>query len=377
MAADHRSDFAFDPGVIYLNCAYHGPMPRVALAAVEGALALKRSPDRLAEEYHFTFPNAYRQAVAKLLGVAPELVAVTDSATQGLMLLVGGLDWRPGDEVLLPEHTFPANLFPWLSLERRGVVVRRVNEGLGDGVRSFAEGISANTRVVSVDWVSYSTGRRRDLAALGELCRERGVLLAVDATQGIGGLAFDLAATPVDLLACAGYKWLLGPYGVGFAVLAPALVEQLAPINISWQAVVGAEDFNRLADCELELVAEARRFDRNEAASFFNLAGATASLRYLSEVGPAAVEEHVGRLQDRLLMRLPPDYSVVSSLAPGERSNILSIAAGDPAATAAAHRRLAAAGVRLSLRQDALRIAPHLYNSEEEIDAVVELLGAG
>jgi selenocysteine lyase/cysteine desulfurase len=244
----------------------------------------------------------------------------------------------------------------------------------GRTVDRFAAALSPRTRVVSVGWVSYSSGLRYDLAALGELCRSRGILFAVDGTQGVGGLAFDLARTPCDLLACSGYKWLLGPYGLGFAWLAPELSERLVPANINWMAVRGAEDFNRLADRDLELVPGARRFDRNEAASFLDTAGATASARYLAEITPEAVEAHVHALLDRLLAGLPPAFRAVSSLQSGERSNLLSIAAATPEATRSAFDRLVEAGVRGSLRERAIRFSPHVYNTEKEIDRVLELL---
>jgi selenocysteine lyase/cysteine desulfurase len=374
MLTDRRADF-HDLGGIYLNCATQGPMPRVATAAVEAALDLKRAPSRIRDEDYFLYPDRYRQAVAGLLGARPEEVAVTDSTTAGLMLLVNGLDWADGDEVVIPEGTFPANRFPWHSLARRGVRVVAVPERPdGREVERYRAALSPRTRVVSVGWVSYSRGLRYDLLGLGELCRERGILFVVDASQGLGGLDFDLGRTPCDLLACSGYKWLLGPYGLGFAWLTPELSERLVPGNVNWMAVRGAEDFNRLADCDLELVPGARRFDRNETASFLDTAGATAAALYLAEVTPRAVEAHVRTLLDRLVAGLPKGFRVVSALEPERRSNLLSIAAATPEATRAAFDRLNEAGVRAGLRERAIRFSPHVYNTEEEIDRVLERL---
>lgn len=280
--SDYASDFADFGGVTYLNCAFQGPMPLVAAAAAEEALQLKKTPNLIRDEDYFAYPDAYRQAVADLVGCETRDVAVTDSATHGILLMVNGLDWQPGDEVVLPEGEFPANRFPWLSLERRGVLVREVPAESGRATLDAIEtAITPRTRVVSASWVSYSSGRRLEIEAVAELCRSRGVLFVLDGTQGVGGLDFSLSTTPCDLLACAGYKWLLGPYGLGFAYVAPELSERLEPGLVNWFAIEGARDFNRLSECRLDFVAGARRFDVNETANFTNVAAGTASLRYL------------------------------------------------------------------------------------------------
>lgn len=374
---DRRADFHDFGGVTYLNCATQGPMPRVATAAVEAALDLKRTPYRIRDEDYFLYPDRYREAVARLLGASPEEVAVTDSATAGIMLLVNGLDWREGDEVVIPARSFPANRLPWHSLARYGVRVVPVSEVLdGREVERYEAVLSPRTRVVSIDWVSHGSGLRHDLTRLGDLCRERGILFSVDATQGLGGLSFNLRETPCDLVACAGYKWMLGPYGLGFAWISSALTDQLVLRNINWLAVRGAEDFNRFADSDLDLVLNARRFDRNEAASFLDTAGAIASIHYLLEVTPWAIEAHVRALLDRLVAGLPPGFQAVSALEPRLRSNLLSIAAPTPEATRSAYDRLAVAGVRTGLREGAIRFSPHVYNTPAEIDRVLELLEA-
>lgn len=375
MASRHRQDFFHAPGVTYLNCAYQGPMPRVAVEAAIQALELKKTPHLIRDELHFSYPDGFRRAIGRLIGSPIENIAVTDSTTHGVMLVVNGLDWREGDEVLLPEHEFPSNRFPWLSLEAQGVRVRTVAARPdADDAETFAAAFSDRTRVVSVGWINYSTGLRYDLEALSRLCRERDALLVVDGTQGIGGLAFDLRETPCDVLACSGYKWLLGPYGIGFAYLRPEVAERLTVRNISWLAIVGAEDFSRLSNCELELVDTARRFDKNETASFINVAAATAAAEYILEVTPEAIESHVTALLDRLIERLPEGFRPVSDLTPARRSNIFCFAHEAPQRTEAAFRRLEEAGIVASLREAAIRVSPNIYNTEEEIDRVAGLL---
>jgi selenocysteine lyase/cysteine desulfurase len=368
----YSDDFYDFGGATYLNCAFHGAMPRVAVEAIEEALELKKTPHLILDEYHFTYPDAYREAMAEMIGAEAEDVAVANSATQGTMILAGGLDWREGDEVIIPRGEFPSNLFPWRSLAERGVVVKEVD--LSDGARSLERidaAMTTRTRVVSVSWVNYSSGVRLDLQPIGDLCHQLGALFAIDASQGIGGLPFDVRETAVDLVACAGYKWLLGPYGVGFAWVEPSLSEQLAVTNINWCSLVGARNFSRLSECELVYPPGAGRFDVNEPGNFFNMAGAAAAARYLLEIGPAAVEAHSKALLARVVENLPESMHSLAAPDPTYRSNILCIGGSDDATFG----RLVAADIYLSRREGALRISPHLFNTENDIDLLLEALG--
>ncbi len=370
--SDRAADFADFGGVTYLNCAFQGPMPLEAIAAAEQALELKKTPNLIRDRDYFDYPDAYRQAVADLIGCEPRDVAVTDSATHGVQLAVNGLDWQPGDEVVLPAGEFPANRFPWLSLEPRGVVVREVPVGPGPaGLEAIETAINPRTRLVSASWVSYSSGLRLDIGALAELCREREVLLVLDVTQGLGGLELQLDDAPCDLVVCAGYKWLLGPYGLGFAWVRPELAERLRPGLVNWFAIEGARDFNRLSECRLAFVPGASRFDVNETADFTNVAAGIASLRYLQRVGVAQVERHVQALLGRLIAGLPSGLHDAGAAQAGRRSNILCLT-GEGIERAA--DALEAERVFVSRREGTIRISPHLFNSEAEIDRVLEIL---
>jgi selenocysteine lyase/cysteine desulfurase len=375
MERDYSADFHDFGGTVYLNCAYHGAMPRVASAAVAEALALKQTPHLIRDEYHFTYPDAYRRAVAELIGGEARDVAVANSATQGIMLAVAGLDWRSGDEVVLPAGEFPSNRFPWLSLEARGVTVREIDLGTGDdATERLLEAIRAPTRVVAASWVAYSSGRLLDIAALGRRCREVGALLVLDASQAIGGLPFSVADVEVDIVACAGYKWLLGPYGTGFAWVHPELSDRLTAPNVNWFALAGADDFNRLSDCDLTFAAGARRFDINEPGNFLNMGGGTASLRYILEVTPEAVRGHVLDLQRRLLDGLPAGMRPLGPEDPERRSNILCFSPGSDTAGDRLFARLIGERVVLSRREGALRVSPHVYNTESDIDRLLDVL---
>ncbi len=374
---DYRSDFHDFECAAYLNCAFHGAMPRVATRAVERALELKKRPHTIRDQDHFDHPDAFREAVASLIDAYADDVAVTDSATHGVMILVAGLDWREGDEVVLPAGEFPANLFPWRSLESKGVVVREVALPPDDDpIDRLAAALTDRTRVLAASWVSYSSGRRLDGERLGAICRDAGVLFAIDASQGIGGIPFSLRETPCDLVACPAYKWLLGPYGVGFAWVRPGLAERLRPANINWFSLEGARDFNRLSECELVFVPGARRFDINEPGNFLNMAGAAAATRYIAEIGPRNVRGHVEALFERLFAGLPPGVRPLAVDSSEPRSNILCLALPAGADDDSLFEALRRERVFLSRREGALRVSPHVYNDGGDIDRLLAVLEA-
>ena len=372
----HRSaDFAGFGDWTFLNCAYHGPMPRVAEEALAAAVELRRNPSLIRPEYHFAFPDAYRRAIGALIGAAPDTISVVDSATAGTMVLVNGLDWRDGDEVVIASGEFPSNRLPWLSLAGRGVSLREVDPGMGsDREARIVDALSPRTRVLHASWVSFTDGRRLDLAPLAAACRARDVLFVVDGSQGIGGLPFDMADAGCDVLTGAGYKWLLGPYGLGYVVIRPELAERLTPGNVNWFATRKSEDFNRLADLPLAPRPGAMRFDMNETANFFNVAAGTAAARYIAEVTPAAIEAHAQALLDRLIAGLPAGWTPLAADAP-LRSNILCVRGPDDETTARALAHLRARRVAVSSREGALRISPHVYNATADIDRLLEALG--
>jgi selenocysteine lyase/cysteine desulfurase len=346
----------------------------VAEAALAAAVELRRNPSLIRNEYHFTFPDAYRRAIGALVNADPDTVSLVDSATAGTMILANGLDWRDGDEVVIPKAEFPSNRLPWQHLGRRGVTLREIDLGTGpDRETRLAEALSARTRVLQVSWVSFTDGRRLDLAPLAAACRDRNVLLAVDGSQGVGGLPFDMAAAGCDVLLGAGYKWLLGPYGLGYVVIRPGLAERLDVGNVNWFATRQSERFDRLADLPLAPRPGAMRFDMNEPANFFNVAAGTAAARYVAEVTPAAIEAHARALLDRLIAGLPAGWTPLSADAP-LRSNILCFRGPDEKTTDRALAHLRARRVALSAREGALRVSPHVYNTESDVDRLLEVL---
>ena len=376
-AVDWREEFWDFENRIYLDCANQGPFPRQSIRAVEEALALKKYPERLASEYYFELPDETRRLLAQLIGARPTEIALTTGASDGVNAVARGLAWQPGDEIVLPAGEFPANYYPWKHLERRGVVVREAAPGDGRFVTAedLLAQVSERTRLVAASFVGYADGNRLAIARLGAGCRERGVRLLVDASQATGALAFTVGELQCDFLVACGYKWLLSPYGTGFFYIREELIEQLEVGDIRWLNVEGAENFNRLPREDWRLAAGARRWDATEVSSFLNLSAMRASVEFLLRVGVAEIERHALSLCDYLVEKLPRDRCVLRS--PKEsarRGAYVCVAARTAEGTRRLWETLRGRNIFVSLRQDALRIAPNIYNREWEIDRLLAVL---
>lgn len=377
-AVDWREEFWDGENRIYLDCANHGPFPKVTLRAIEQAVELKKYPERLTPEYYFELPDQTRAALAQLIGARPSEIALTTGASDGVNAVAQGLDFVPGDEILLPLREFPANYFPWKYLERRGIRVREVTPSSGAFVAAddLLGAIGERTRLVAASYVTYDTASRFDAARLCRECRRRGVYTFLDASQAIGSLAFIVKEIGCDFLTACGYKWLLAPYGTGFFYLRAELVEKLAVQAIRWMAIPGAVNFNRLpGGSEWELVPDARRWDAAEVSNFINLSALKASVEFLLRVGVENIERHAVSLGERLIRQLPHDRCVLKSpREPARRGAFVVVAGRTPERTRTLWETLRRQNIFVSLRQDALRIAPNIYNREWEIDRLLAVL---
>src|SRR5258706_274277 len=285
-----KEQFADFEGRAYLNCAYQGPFPRETSKAIHEAIRLKEQPYRLADELLFSVPDEVRTELGGLLGAPPRNFAVTNGASDGIFAVVRGLEWRSGDQVLLAESDFPSNFYSWSHLKSQGV------ENVIVPPDALIDRLGPRTRALCVSWVSYNDGSRLDLRKLGDACRANGTLFVVDLSQGAGAQEIRLDDLPVDVAVGCGYKWLLSPYGTGYAYFTPAALENLRVVDVYGEAFVGAENFTRLPRDTWRFVDDARRFDSVEPAAFLNLYGMRASLRFLRGVGPAAIARHVHEL---------------------------------------------------------------------------------
>jgi selenocysteine lyase/cysteine desulfurase len=312
-----------------------------------------------------------RGLAGRLINADPLDIAFVKNTSEGIGLVAEGFPWQARDNVVIADEEYPANVYPWMNLASRGVEVRRVptreRRLWVDDIRSFIDG---HTRLLSLSFVEYASGFRNDLDAIGELCREHGVLFFVDAIQGLGVFPLDVRRTPIDFLSADGHKWLLGPEGAGVFYIRRELIDRLRPIGVGWNSVVRPNDFSTI---DFQLKPHAGRYE----SGTLNRGGITAlgaSLELLLSIGIERIAQRVLELTDLLCDRLNESgFDVYSSRRPEDKSGIVSIQPGscDPRVLV---RRCREAGIVINQRAGRVRVSPHAYNTADELERTVAAL---
>lgn len=362
---------------IYLDNASTGPLTRRAVAAGAEVIAERVEPFRIDDDKNFAMLARTRELAARMIDASASEIAILTNTTYGINIAAQTFDWQPGDVVVVHDREFPANMYPWLALEKRGVVVRRIPPaGLLPDEDAFVAAIAEpRVKVASVSWVGFSTGYKADLHRIGEACRVRGVRLVVDAIQGLGADFLSVRDCHVDVLACGGQKWLMSPWGSGFAFVRQELAQTLAPSPVGWMSVKGSDDFTRMIDYDLTWRDDARRFEVI-TLPFQDIAGLEASLTLLDALGLDAVSARVASLADEIV-RWAGGRRGVTLVTPRERARRAGIVSLRTADSARSSARLDEAGVAHSLREGMIRLAPHVYNTEDEVARALAILDAG
>jgi cysteine desulfurase/selenocysteine lyase len=316
--------------------------------------------------------EAVRQNFGRLLNADPLDVAFVKNTSEGVGIVAEGLPWRAGDNVVTAAEEYPANVYPWLNLQSRGVETRLVpSRGNTVAVDDIRAAVDGRTRLVSLSFVEFASGYRNDLDMIGSFCRDRGVLFFVDAIQGLGVFPLDVGRSPIDFLAADGHKWLLGPEGAGVFYIRRELVNQLHPVGVGWNSVVDSFNFSRL---DFKLKPHAGRWESG-TLNIGGIMGLGASLELLLNAGVPAVGERILFLTDHLCEQARrAGFRVFSSREPQEKSGIVSLLV--PEDPREAVRRCRAANVVVSQRGGRVRVSPHAYNTTDELDRLVQLLGA-
>jgi selenocysteine lyase/cysteine desulfurase len=356
----------------YLDHAAVAPITRSA------ATAMRRWLEQAVGEGDTVWPEWSRQVfetrrlAAELIGAELDEIALVPNTTAGINLVAEGLDWRPGDNVVTLDEEFPSNLYPWMHLRDSGVETRLVptRDGRVD-YKQLDDRCDQRTRVITVSWVGYANGCRRNLAAVGEVAAKHGALLFVDAIQGLGAFPLDVREAPIDFLAADGHKWMLGPEGAGLAYIRRDRLPLLRATGVGWNSVVQGSDFSHI---ELKLRPNAARYEGG-SQNMAGMIGMGASLALLLSLGIANIAAAILDITDHACAKLAKiGARVVSPRDGDERSGIVSFELPG-VDVAAVRRRCLERGVALAYRAGRVRVSPHAYNDAADIERLIQALG--
>ncbi len=374
---DWRKEWFEIEDAVYLNAAGQGPLPRAAVRAAQQALEWKKFPHRIPESEYFELPGRVRTSLARLIGAQPEEIALATGASGGIQIAATRLELRPGNEVLIARGEFPAHFATWLPMQSAAGITVKVVAPRGRFLNAddFLEHITPRTRLISASLVRFNDAARLDARPVADAVHAVGGYLLLDASQCAGAMPFDVASLGCDFLVSAGYKWLLSPYGTGFFWVRGSLAGKLREGPVYWQSLKDAASFHTLSSGRHDVSEGLRRWDSPETASFFNLAAMDASLEFLLRVGVETIWRHNRSLIAEFTRRLPLDRCVLGSPAdPDTRGPFVCVQSRKPEGTQALFEKLLKANIIISLRDAGLRISPHLYNSERDLDRLLTVL---
>jgi len=361
---------------LHFDHASIGVIPQRARDALAAYNDKRAEMHRMRAEDFFPQLDRSRALIARLIGASAEEIALTTNTSWGVNLAAYALPLGPGDIVLGSEGEFPANVYPWMSAAKaRGFTFELVPmAGLAVDEEAILKRIETDPRVkcVALSWVSFWTGYRIDAAAIGRACRQRGVWFAMDSIQGLGACALDVRDVPVDILSNGAQKWLCSPWGAAFAYVRRELIAQLEPPAAGWLSQASAGDFAKFLDYDPAWRGDAQRFEVG-SLPIQDFVGMNATLELFLELGPKHIEQYLlgltGQLRDWASSRL--GYEVLTPSEGSKRAGIIAFRTQEVAADSA---RLRAAGVVHSVREGAIRLAPHFHSVPNDIEIVSSAL---
>jgi len=368
-----RDLFEVPKDIVYLNCAYMSPQLRPAREIGERAVSRKSRPWEITPDDFFEDAEEVRGLFARLVGGDVDGVAIIPSVSYGISVAAANVPVREGQKIVILEDQFPSNVYAWGELaERRGarlVTVPRPEDF--DWTRALLEEIDADTAVVAVPNCHWTDGSLIELARVGEGVREAGAALVVDGIQSLGAYPFDVSEVRPDFLVASSYKWLLGPYSVGFMHVGEKYREG-KPIEHNWINRRGSQDFSGLVAYQDAFQPGARRYDVGERSNFALLPMAAKALRQLIDWDVENISETIGTLTD-LIEEKAEELGIAAIPKERRARHMIGLMLGPDAPDDLASR-LTTHNVFVSVRGESVRVSPHLYNTEEDVNRLFEIL---
>ncbi len=360
--------FEIPAGITYLNCSNISPQLKSVTAAGLEAVRIKATPWTLTGTNWFSSAEELRTLAGKVLGTGADSVALIPAVSYGMAIAAANVPVRAGSAIVLLAEDFPSNVFTWREAARRNkaevVTVDRDPEA--GWTEAILRAITDRTAVVVTPLCHWVDGTVVDLVRVGQRAREVGAALVIDASQALGATPIDIGSIQPDFLVSVGYKWQLGPYGLGYLYASSKWQQKGIPIEQSWMPRRGSSDFTRLTDYSDAFQPGARRFDMGEFTQFIAAPMCAAGLRQILDWGIPSIERSISQLTDDIANRaLAAGYLVAPAEQRAKHMLGIRFRGGLPAKLPAA---LAKANVYVSIRGESVRVSPYLYNTSADID---------
>jgi selenocysteine lyase/cysteine desulfurase len=361
-------------GITYLNSASTGPLSLPVKKALYDYYEMTQYLEKsLIDRDAFASLDKIRKMGAGIIGAHADEIGFGFSTTFGLNIAAFGLPFKKGDEILLSDIEFPANVYPWLALKERGikVILLKSSNRVFD-IDIFRRSIGKKTKALSLSFVQFFNGYKNDLIEIGKICGEKGIYFIVDGIQGCGVEAIDVHKAQIDIFSSGAQKWMLSPLGTGFFYIRKELQNEITFPFASWLSVDWKLNFTDLFHYDLPFFCSARRFEMG-TYPYAHVFAMEAALNIISSLGVKNIQSHTHRLLDILIEFLQSDkrYRIVSSLEPKHRSSILSFTCDNAKEV---HGSLAGNKIISSFREGALRVSVHLFNNESDIERLTKIL---
>ncbi|TES91799.1 MAG: aminotransferase class V-fold PLP-dependent enzyme [Candidatus Cloacimonadota bacterium] len=350
---------------IYLNHASSGPLTTRARNAMEELLDVYQNESDITKEMLEDAEEETRELAARLLGADTDEIALVKNTSQGLIIPIIALNWEKGTNVILRKGGFPANIYPWLynipQVEKRYIELKRDE----DFIEKCELAVNEKTRAITVDWVDFLTGARVGIEKLGDFCQRRNILLFVDGIQGLGAMKVNLSEIKVDFFSSGTGKWLFGPQGIGIMYISRRAIDRLKLINTGWLSVCW-EDFHDFL--ELPPVKNSAARYEEGTPNLLGISGLREHLKLILEIGQEEIEKRILSFRETLIDRLrEKGCEILSPLSQEKGSGIVTF---KPVNTNCEEffDRLTEKKIIVSHRRGWIRVSPHFYNTEEEIE---------
>lgn len=354
---------------IYLNHASTGPITTRARAAIEDLLDIYEKEVDITKEFLDEIEDEVRKLAARLIGAHEDEVGLVKNTSQGIIIPMNAIEWEDGENVILRKGGFPANVCPWMQNIPRIEKHCMETDTCDEFITACASRVDPGTKVIAVDWVDFLSGQRMDLARLGSFCSERGILLFVDGIQGLGALRINLSELAVDVFSCGAAKWLFGPQGIGIMYIRRRLLDKLNLKNTGWLSVEW-KDFQHFGVIP-PVKRSAARYEEG-TRNLIGMVGLREHLKLFLEVGPEKIEQRIGRLKHTIEEGLKErGCTFLSPLDPVSGSGIVTFS-HPRIQSEMLHRSLMERNIIVSIREDWIRVSPHFYNTEDEIEEFLE-----